>query len=167
MNRRRGASPTAAPPRRDDRAAEKTNLGSFRAARTLGPWGTVAAGPTRRTTTRPAWRATGTATARTAAATACFRSSRRTATWRATGSRPTGPAALTPHLLGKLCQFIAVELPVAVGVERQGTLHKTLRARRPHPGAPSPARPTTRRSSIWRSTRATFPLAGASGAPLT
>jgi hypothetical protein len=167
MARRHGAHPASAPPRRDDRAAERgrsgfTLLGSLWAARTLGPRGTVASWSTARTTRRTTTRPAGTAAARPAATTASFRASRRTAPWRAASSRPARPASLTPHLLGKLCQFIAVELPVAVGVERQGAFHKPLRARRPHPGAPSAARPTIRRSSIWRSTRATFPSAWAS-----
>ena len=148
-------------PRRD-----KAGSVSLWAARTLGP-GTVAAGPTRRTTTRPTWRATGAATARPAAATASFRASRRTAPWRTTGagatsSGPSGATTLSPHLLGKLRQFIPIELAVAVGVERQGALDEPLRARRSHPGAPATARTTLRWSSGWRSSRATFALAGAS-----
>ena len=103
-----------APRRRPTRIHPGFTQDSFGATRTLGPRGTFASGSTARTTRRP----TGTATTtRTATATAIFRTTRWTAPWGPAGSGPAGPATLSPHLLGKLHQFIAVELPVAVGVK--------------------------------------------------
>jgi len=151
---RGGAKPQRALRDAGPRRGEPLAQSSFRPARALGPAFTPsrwASGPLR-----------------TAAASAPFWASRRTAPRGATGSGATdsGPATLSPHLLGKLHQFIPVELAVLVGVERHGTLHEPLRVRRTHPRAPSPAGPTLRRSSRWRSSRATLPLARATRAAL-